>query len=213
MNNEMRNGSGLHGANGQRPASGYGVNPDAQMGYQGMNGQPVMTQQEEPKKSKKNIIIAIIIVLLALVVAASVWWFAAGGEDFFDNAASGGQAPYKSPEEIRAELDRIVEEGMLNISIASVIEFEDGTSPGIAYIENVPSNKYVLRVTITTDTNGEVVYQSGGIRPDSYIEEITLSEDLPAGTYPCTATFVAYDPDTLEEQGQAAAKITISVKN
>lgn len=159
------------------------------------------------------VIIALIVVLLVAAIGATGWWYGAGGNDFFDAAAQGGQAPYKSEEEIIAELNRIVEEGMLNISIASNIEFENGTSPGTAYIENVPSNKYVMRVTITLDSNGEVVYQSGGIRPDSFIETINLNQDLGAGVYPATATFAAYDPETLEEVGQAAAKITLTVNS
>ncbi len=168
---------------------------------------------EKKKHTKLFVIIAILVVLAIAAIGFGVWWFGAGGSDFYDASAASGQAPYKTEEEIQAELNRIVEEGMLNISIASVIEFEDGASPGVAYIENVPSNKYVMRVTITLDENGEIVYQSGGIRPDSYIETITLNQDLDAGSYPATATFTAYDPDSLEEVGQAAAKVTLSIAN
>ncbi len=164
-------------------------------------------------RKKLFVIIAILIVLAIAAVGLGIWWFGAGGSDFYDANANSGQAPYKTEEEIQAELNRVVEEGMLNISIASVIEFEDGTSPGVAYIENVPSNKYVMRVTITLDDTDETVYQSGGIKPDSYIETIKLSKDLDAGSYPATATFTAYDPDSLEEVGQAAAKITLAIAN
>lgn len=167
-----------------------------------------------PPKKKKTvlyIVIAVIIVALIAVAVSSAWWFQGGGSDFFDASAHDGQAPYKTEDEVRAELDRIVEEGMLNISIASTIEFQDGSSPGTAYIENVPSNKYVMRVTITLDSNGEVVYQSGGIRPDSFIETISLTQDLPAGDYPATAMFTAYDPESLEEIGQAAAQVILRV--
>lgn len=177
-------------------------------------GMPNPTDPNGKKgKSKMAIIIGAIVAVVVVIAVVVAIIFGMGNNNFFDSSAQEGQAPYKSQEEIMAELNRVVEEGMLSISIASYIEFQDGTSPGTAYIENVPSNRYVLRVTITLDSNGEVVYQSGGIRPDSYIESITLSEDLPAGTYPATATFVAYDPDTLEEVGQAAAKITLSVQN
>ncbi len=164
----------------------------------------------EPKKNRKPLIIGIIaaIVVIVIIVLAVVF---IGGNQFYDNTAQGGQAPYKTEEEVQAELNRTVEDGMLNISIASKIEFQNGTSEGTAYIENVPSNKYVMKVTITLDSNDEVVYQSGGIKPDSFIEKIKLTKDLPAGTYPATATFAAFDPETLQEVGQAAAKITLVV--
>ena len=39
----------------------------------------------------------------------------------------------------------------------------------------------------------------------------SLSQDLDAGSYAATATFHALDPDTLDEVGQAAAKVTLNV--
>lgn len=168
-------------------------------------------QPMDDKPKRKFLIPVIIGVVVLAIIAIIVSVFAFGGAGFYDDASKDGQAPYKTDEEMRAEMDRSVEDGMLNISIASMIEFQNGTSPGTAYIENVPSNKYVMKVTITLDSNGDVVYQSGGIKPDSYIESITLTQDLPAGTYPATATFTAYEPDSLDEVGQAAAKITLVI--
>lgn len=169
------------------------------------------------KKPKGNKTRVIVIVVICIVVIAAVifglWWFRGGSNGFFDSTAQEGQASYKTAEEIQAELDRQVAEGMLNISIASIINFENSSASGLAYIENVPSNKYVLRVAITIDSTGETVYQSGGLRPNSTIESITLSQPLQKGTYPATATFTAYDPDSLDEVGQASARITINVES
>lgn len=186
---------------------------------QPVQGQPVPMQPsplspEQPKKhTKRNVIVAVACVLVAALVIFVIWWFRGGSSSFFDSTAQEGQASYKTAEEIQAELDRVVAEGMLNISIASIINFENSSAPGLAYIENVPSNKYVLRVAITIDGTGETVYQSGGIRPNNTIESITLSQPLQKGTYPATATFTAYDPSSLEEVGQASARITINVLN
>lgn len=168
---------------------------------------------EGARKRKIIILIGVAVIVVIAIVCAFIFAGNAANSGFYDPDAKEGQASYKTLEEIEAERNRQMQEGMLNISIASQIEFDNGTAPGTAFIENVPSNKYVLKVTITTDSNGEVVYQSGGIRPDSTIETITLSEPLGAGVYPATATFSAYDPDTLQEVGQAAAKVTLVVKN
>ena len=177
----------------------------------GLTAEAAVANEQEFKKKSKTPIIIVIVVLVIAAIAVGAWAVISNSGGFYDNAAQTGQAPYKTDEEKQAELDRVVEEGMLNISIASVIEFQNGTSEGTAYIENVPSNKYVMKITITLDSNNEVVYESGGIKPDSYINTIKLNTDLAAGTYPATATFTAYDPDTLDEVGQAAAKITIVV--
>lgn len=222
MNNNTNPGSGapLHNQAPQPASTPYMQGDNAHFNSFQPNNRPSVNgggasgNPGDPNKKKSvkvPIIIAVICVIIVGAIGFGIWWFQGGGSDFYDSAAQEGQAPYKTQEEIIAELNRVVEEGMLNISIASLIEFENGTSEGTAYIENVPSNRYVLRVVITLDSTGEVVYQSGGIKPDSYIENIRLSTDLPAGTYPATATFIAYDPDTLEEVGQALAKITLSV--
>lgn len=160
----------------------------------------------------KRVIAAVVAVVVLAGVGVGAWLALNPGSSFFDPNAQAGQAPYKTPEEIQAELDRVVEEGMFNISIASVIEFADGTAPGTAYIENVPGNRYAMKVALALDDTGEAVYESGGIAPGNYIESVTLSRDLDAGTYPATATFTAFDKDTLDEIGKAAAKVTLVVR-
>lgn len=165
------------------------------------------------KGKRRGAVVAVALVALAVVVALAAFLILRQGDGFsFDPNAQQGQAPYKTAEEVQAELDRIVEEGMFNISISSVIKFADGTSEGIAYIENVPGNRYHMQVTITLDDTGQVVYESAAIAPDSYVEAITLSQDLDAGTYEATATFTAIDQDTHEEAGKAAAKVQLVVE-
>lgn len=177
---------------------------------------PAPSSEQQPSSKKalraRRIIVAAAIVAVLAVAGAAVWLLAGAPDDFFDQNAKTGQAPYKTPEEMQAELDRIVEEGMFNISISSLIEFENGTAPGKAYIENVPGNRYVMQVSIALDDTGETVYESKGIKPGNYIEDITLSKDIEPGDYAATATFSALDPDSLEEIGKAAAKVTLSVQ-
>lgn len=160
---------------------------------------------------KRTVLLVLGCVIVALAVWLLVWFFACNGSGLFDPNAQTGQAPYKTDEEMQAELNRQVEEGMFNISIASVIQFDDGTSPGTAYIENVPSNRYLMQVAITDDASGDVLYESGVLQPNQHIEQIALAKDLDPGTYAGTATFTALDATTYDEIGQAAAKVTLNV--
>ncbi len=159
--------------------------------------------------------IAIVIAVLAIVAACvfGYFWWSDQQPSTRDTNALIGQIEGKSEEEIRAELDRKVEEGMFNISIASETEFKDGASEGPLRIENVPGNRYLMQVDITRDDTGEVIYKSGIIEPNHHIQNDTLDVDLPAGTYDCTALFHALDPETEEEIGQAGAKVNIKVLN
>lgn len=172
----------------------------------------VEKQEEQPKRSRALVVVGLILLLIAVaaLIFALVQTF--GPEDPYDGTAQEGQAPYKTAEEIQAELDRTVREGMFNISIVSSIEFENGEAPGKAYIENVPANKYCMRVTITEDATGQQLYQSGVLRPNQYIEDITLDVDLGPGTHQATALFTALNPETLDEVGETAAQIALVVK-
>jgi hypothetical protein len=107
----------------------------------------------------------------------------------------------------------VVEEGMFHISINTDPVFADGKSEGSLEIENVPGNRYSMVVQITLDDTGELVYDSGLIDPNYHIQRDTLDVELEKGEYPATATFFAYDPDTEEQMGSAAGKITIIVLN
>lgn len=156
--------------------------------------------------------VAVSVAVVAIVVACVLGFmaFSNAGQGRDPNAAL-GQLEGKTPEEIQKELDRIVEEGMFNISIASSVEFADGTSEGELRIENVPNNPYLMKVEITRDDTGEAVYTSGMIEPNHHIQKARLDVDLDAGDYPCTAVFYAYGKDDEQLVGQAAAKMTVSV--
>lgn len=196
----------------QQPRS-YAYGMPAQPNYAGVYHVPVTSQpQNLPKKKRgKGFWIGIIIAILALIAAAAIAWFMFSQEEASKRAGALGQLEGKTEAEIQAELNRYVEEGMFNISIASSVQFDSGTSQGELKIENVPGNRYLMQVEIAREDNGQVIYTSGILDPNYHIQEDTLDVDLPAGVYPCVATFTALDPETEDEIGTAAAKITISV--
>ncbi|MDD4509385.1 MAG: hypothetical protein PHY23_00470 [Oscillospiraceae bacterium] len=177
----------------------------------------------ETKKKKKTTALIIILALVIVALVGLVLWLTLGGGAekrnsggtliSFDDSAQSGHLPGKSDEEIQAELNRIVEEGMFNISIASQVYFPDGKSDGAANIENIEANHYHMQVSITLDDTGELIYESGALKPGQFIENIKLQKALSAGTYNATATFSALDQETLETAGQAAAKITVVIES
>ena len=166
---------------------------------------------EQKSSRKRAAVIAIICALAAIAIWLLVWLFACNGASLFDPNAQDGQAPYKSAEEMQAELDRVVEEGMFNISIASVIELDHGSAPAELRIENVPGNRYLMRVTIMRNDTGEQIYATDLIEPDHHIQRDALDVVLPAGSYECTALFEALDEASEEPVGQAAAIVTLNV--
>lgn len=153
-----------------------------------------------------------VVAVTAAVVAGVVATQPANIEDWFDPNASQGQFEGKSKEEIQAALNEEVAKGMMNISIAAVITFPDGTSEGEARIENIAANPMDQKVVITLKDTGETVYESGALAPDQHIQTIKLSKDLDPGEYAAVATFTGYDRETHKQTGQAAAEITLHVE-
>lgn len=100
---------------------------------------------------------------------------------------------------------------MINISMNTSPTFSDGTSEGNLMIVNEGVNRYPQVVEITRNDTGETIYKSGAIPVGSKIEKASLSADLDAGTYECTALFYNVDPDTGDYLGCAGAIITVTV--
>ena len=169
-------------------------------------------------RKKKKILAVLLILLLAIAGGFGIWQLTkapagAGGIIYFDESAQTGNLPGKSFEQIQRELDQIVEKGMFNISIAAEVFFDRGDSAGSVRIENIQANPYHMQVTVTLDSTGEVLYESGAIKPGQYIEKIGLAKELAKGRYPATATFTALDQKTLKPIGTAAAKIELVIES
>ena len=168
---------------------------------------------EAPKKRHRKafwigLLIALVCIALAVLLVLNMLGIFGGKSK---RQGSAGQLEGKSQEEIRAELDRVVDEGMFNISIAAAVMMDSGSAPAELRIENVPGNPYLMQVVITRDDTGEQIYQTDMIEPNHHIQRDALDVDLDAGSYECTATFFACDMETEEVVGQAAAKMLVVV--
>ena len=133
-----------------------------------------------------------------------------GGLSLDPNSEEGGLV-YRSQEEIQAELNQKVKEGMINISMNTSPVFESGTAKGNLMIVNSEANNYPQIVYIVRKDTGEEIYRSKGIPVGSKIEYAALDVNLPAGVYECVAYFNNADPDTGAILGTAGAEIVVTV--
>lgn len=168
----------------------------------------------EKTKKKTGLVIAVIVLLLAIAGTLVYFLFLrdTGYERYeFDTDAMAGRIQTMTEAEIQEELNRIVEEGMFNISIASAIVFETPDAEGEARIENVAANLYHMQVDIFLDETGEKVYSSKLIKPGFSIEKIKLDEKLEPGEYAATAVFSAITQQEMQLFGTAGAQIKLYV--
>lgn len=166
-------------------------------------------------KTKNKTVLVVAAVLLLCLICFGLWFFLlrdTGYERYeFDTDAIEGRIRTMTDEEIQEELNRVVEEGMFNISIASAIVFESPTAEGEARIENIAANNYHMQVEIVLDESGKTVYSSKLIQPGYSIDTIKLSEKLEPGEYAATAVFSAITRDEMKLFGTAGAQIMIYV--
>ena len=174
------------------------------------------------KKKNKSIKTGSILLLFAVVVLLAT----TGGLAFLvysqsarqskfeeDRNALEGFLPGKSEAEIQKELNRIIDESRLNISMNPTPVIRDGKIN--VMLENVPANNYYLQADVYIYTDEETldmqqVYQSGIIKQGFYIESGDVMEIPEGGRYNGIAVFHALYPETLEEIGQAAMNIVVT---
>ena len=185
-----------------------------------MEGMKNMTTKKEKKiiyGVSGALLLIVVLVILLLMRSCSAWdadmpfeRLANGTLEMDANAEEGGLT-YRSQEEIQEELNRKVEEGMINISMNTSPVFPSGTEKGNLLIVNSESNRYPQIVYIIRKDTGEEIYRSKGIEIGSKIEYATLDVDLPAGDYDCIAFFNNTD-DSGAILGTAGAEIMVTVE-
>lgn len=175
-------------------------------------------KEEEKKKKKKYLLLLLLLLLIFASVGGYFLWDHLRPKSRYelDRNALEGFLPGKSQDEIQAELNRIIEEGRVNISMNPTPVIEDGKIN--VRIENVPANNYYLQADVYlypeqgNADKAELVYRSGVIKQEYYIESGDAETDVAPGEYDGVAIFSALDPDTMEEIGKTSLTLVITVK-
>ena len=169
----------------------------------------------EKKLQKGSLLLVLLIIFLLLVIGFLAWRLLFPATDAryqADTEAVEGLIPGRSPEEIEALLNQIVEEGMFNVSINGQITV--GTDrKGDVCIENIAANHYLMQVDIVVkDSAGTetAVYSSGVLAPGYSIENGTFQILPPVGTVDAVAIFTALDQDTMGEVGHTNVSVLLT---
>lgn len=171
---------------------------------------PAKDKAPEPHKKLWAALAVLLVLLIAAAVALFIWL--TSPDPNRDGLQPDPNVQVGSLSGDFADLDKIVDEGMLTFSINATPAFPDGASPGNLMIENAEINNNRFTVAIYRTDTGEKIYESGYLDPGQYIESAPLSVDLDAGKYPCTAQFSTYKLSDNTPIGQAAAEITLYVQ-
>ena len=173
----------------------------------------------DKKVEKKNKVKIIIVALLVIAIASAGVYFVynknknknAGAEN--GSAVSGyvladGAEPGLSEEEIKALLQKQVDESTISFSISSDPVFKG--KKAFIVMANPRYNAYDIDYVITVD--GKEIIRTAKIAPNQYIEEVELKEALPKGTHTGEALVTGYNRETGEEVGKTIVEITITAQ-
>lgn len=173
----------------------------------------------DKKVEKKNKVKFIIVLLLVIAVASAGVYFvynknkskSASSEN--GSAVSGyvladGAEPGLSEEEIKALLQKQVDDSTISFSISSDPVFKG--KKAFIVMANPRYNAYDIDYVITVD--GKEIIRTAKIAPNQYIEEVELKEALPKGTYTGEALVTGYNRETGEEVGKTIVEITITAQ-
>lgn len=169
-------------------------------------------------KSIKKVNIKIIIAILLVLVVASVGVYYIYNKTKDKNTASengaavsgyilsDGAEPGLSEEEIKALLQRQVDESTISFSISSDPVFKG--KKGFIVMANPRYNAYDIDYVVTID--GKEIIRTAKIAPNQYIEEVELKEALPKGTYAAEALVTGYNRETGKEVGKTIVEVNIT---
>ena len=181
---------------------------------------PLENRAAGPGKKGRGAVVLVLLALLAAALLSAVYFYQKakqtdGKEEELRYEANivHGDIPGKSREERQRELEAIVEEGMLAMSINATPSGKTaGSDRSINWLIENPSNQgKLIRVEIWRNDTEEIIYETGAIQPGNYVESAPLKKELPPGQYDCTARFYAYKEENESYIGQAAARITLTL--
>lgn len=167
-------------------------------------------------KTEKKVNIKIVILLLLIVVFAGIYYMysksksksidSENGSSVSGYIVSEGAEPGLTDEEIRALLQKQVDESTISFSISSDPVFKG--KKAFIVMANPRYNAYDIDYVITVD--GKEIIRTAKIAPNQYIEEVELKEALPKGTYTGEALVTGYNRETGEKVGETIVEVTIT---
>ncbi|MBQ8835610.1 MAG: hypothetical protein IJ001_11925 [Oscillospiraceae bacterium] len=157
------------------------------------------------KKQKKNYILPLAAVLCAVSLAVMV--FALTRQEVQTKMGEFTPPPFDSAAVVGTPT---VPDGLgyneLDCQVYKVSLCGKPTADGDIYLTNPESNEVWLKVRIL-DVGGNILGETGLVRPGEYVQTVALTTIPKSGT-PITLKIMAYEPDTYYSAGAASLNTT-----
>lgn len=169
-------------------------------------------------KSAKKVNVKVVIAILLVAVVASIGGYyiynktkdknssSENGSTISGYVLSDGAEPGLTEEEIKALLQKQIDDSTISFSISSDPVFKG--KKAFIVMANPRYNAYDIDYVVTV--NGKEIIRTAKIAPNQYIEEVELKEALPKGTHVGEALVTGYNRETGEEVGKTIVEVTIT---
>ncbi|MDR0569733.1 MAG: hypothetical protein LBG71_00725 [Clostridiales Family XIII bacterium] len=182
------------------------------------------TEEEEKEKHKKALFILLLLIIGLTLLTLLARFALPGiinmliGDRGTPMAGFGGMiqegTPGMSLEEVRAARQAAADAASFRIKMNARPVFEKGDGMGNLFIVNSAENALDMEAEIRMDDTGALIYRSGRMKPNTFVDEDKLQVSLPKGEYKATASIITYHPDKVDERiGQTDIGLVITVKS
>lgn len=165
-------------------------------------------------QKKVNVKIIVLILLILIFLSIGIYYIynkntknsSENGSAISGYVLADGAEPGLSEDEIRALLQKQVDESTISFSVSSDPVFKG--KKAFIVMANPRYNAYDIDYVLTVD--GKEIIRTAKIAPNQYIEEVELREALPKGTHIGEALVTGYNRETGEKVGETIVEVTIT---
>jgi hypothetical protein len=119
----------------------------------------------------------------------------------------------KTKKELAEELQKEADGASFSLELNTEWNFKDAKTPGLIGIVNPKSNKHLMKVAVYTKEEKKLLYDSGYLKPEQYIEYGKLENELPAGKHQAIAQVKIYDETGQRLLSENAVNVNVYVES
>ncbi len=172
-----------------------------------------MSDKASVKKKRGGIIIGVCVVIIIILLTVIIFLLL-GKNNADQNPVKEKQRDVvvnpDNVEEVVQQLNETSERttpGTYEVTMNSTWQFADGKSASDnAYVENAAANTNDVYFDIQISDTEETIYESPILPVGSYLDSITLDQELAAGTYDCVMIY-----HLLDEEGSSISTVRVSL--
>jgi hypothetical protein len=119
----------------------------------------------------------------------------------------------KTKKELEEELQKEADGNSFALELNTEWNFKDSKTPGLIGIVNPKSNKHLMQVAVYTKEEKKLLYDSGYLKPEQYIEYGKLTNELSAGNHQAVARVKIYDESGQRMLSENSVNVNIYVES